>query len=460
MGGLADVVGALPKYQNKLGYSAAVIIPKYGTAWFKEQKVKQVFESYVMLGSHAVWFNIELVESHNDGFAFYLANIPQFFDRPGVYGVPGGHFFWDQPERNAVFQRAVLVWVRAMAEKPEILHCHDHHTGLIPFFLKHAYEFKEISHISCFFTIHNGRYRGQYGWDRKPILPHYPEHMGNMLDWDGMINPLASAIRCCDWFTTVSPGYLDDLKHMSNYFSGLINSESGKATGVLNGIDDDVWNPKTDTRIHSKLMRSVSAYKKKNKTALCSEFSLKPSLPLFTFIGRIAPQKGTYLLPEAIRKYLGSGQQATFFFLGSGDPAVEYEIEELCREYPAHCATYKGYNEDLAHQLYASSDFLLMTSEEEPCGLNQLYSLRYGTIPIVNPVGGLRDTIIDMDEENGYGFWLFDFSPEGVAVALTRAANLFQDAEKFSDTRKNIMKLDFSWTKSAQEYLNLYYNLI
>ena len=462
VGGLADVVGALPKYQNKGGIAASVIIPKYDMPWIAKQKFTIVNEGEIFLYHEQVPYTIEQYEEDDLGFPLYVVNIPGKFDRPGVYADEAGNWYKDEAERYITFQRAILTWLLGMEEKPKIIHCHDHHTGLVPFLVKYAYEFQPLKDIPTVFTIHNGVYHGTFSWQRMYLLPPHDIRFHGLLDWNDSINPLATAIKCCWKLTTVSPGYLSELKQKSAGLEWLFRNEAEKSTGILNGIDTQVWNPKTDKLLAKNMSRSIEAYKKQNKKILTDQFNLDPKLPLFTFIGRLVAEKGADLLPSLISNYLQNNPAATFIILGSGEPSVERMLEQLPSQFKNHVGVSIQYNEALAHQLYAGSDFLLMPSRVEPCGLNQLYALRYGTVPVVRSVGGLKDTIIDLNEstDNGRGIRFDNLNVTEGLEALSRAVELYDDGPKFIEMRKRIMALDFSWENSAEKYANIYNQLI
>jgi starch synthase len=458
VGGLADVVGALPKYQNDLNHQAAVIIPKYGIDWFAGQEYEEVFSGTFLLGDILNTYKIERVKNHDLGFEFFVADLPGLFDRNGVYADPPGHFFWDMAERNTSFQRVVLSWICSLEKLPDVIHCHDHHTGFIPFMMKYGFEFERLKSITSVFTIHNGRYSGAMGWDKFFAIPAFEDGKSGLLDWNHELNPVASAVRCADKVTTVSPAYLEELKSDPGLGS-LIKHESVKCSGILNGIDSVLWDPKSDVLLEHHLNKHISAFKKKNKKAICEHFNFDFSKPLITFIGRFAHEKGAYILPQSIRSFFYLGNDANFFILGSGDQQVSNEVEVLKSEFYGVVQNWNGYNEPLAHTLYAGSDFIVMPSEVEPCGLNQMYAMRYGTVPIVRKVGGLSDTVIDIEEQDGRGIVFYEVNVPEVVNAFHRAIHFFADKKAYQTISRRIYKLDFSWIKSAQQYVDLYQSI-
>jgi starch synthase len=457
-GGLGDVVGALPKYLNKAGMPTAVIMPKYQTKWLMQQKYREVHRETVPLHFERIDFIVQAVVDADLGYDLYVVDIPGKFDRPGVYLDDNGQAWGDELQRYICFQLAVLTWVRNFAEKPKVLHCHDHHTGLIPFFVKHAFEFRVLANIPTVFTIHNGAYHGAFSWHNLHLLPNFDTAASGLLEWEGTVNPLATGIKCSWVFTTVSPGYLDELRGNSNGLENLINSEMGKARGILNGIDNNVWNPKTDKYLKHHLKKSADKFKNTNRAEILKHFQLSPELPIVTFIGRLAREKGADILPNLIKTAIHSGIQANFLILGTGDPHLHHVFHHLKTELRGRFDAALEYNEGLARLLYAGSDFLLMPSRVEPCGLNQMYACRYGTIPIVRSIGGLRDSIPDIGEPNGQGRGIrFDnFTLEDAMLAVYRATEVYRDKEALKAIRKRIMAVDFSWENSAGTYMEIY----
>ena len=459
-GGLGDVVGALPIYLNKAGASTAVIMPKFATKWLNSQRYREVFQGHIRVHNDYVWFSIEEVQNESLGFPLYVANIPGKFDRPGVYGDPGGGWYGDEIVRYLCFQQAVLKWVVDMQWKPQILHCHDHHTGLIPFMVKYCPEFQSLRNMPTIFTIHNGEYNGAFGWNNAHLLPFFQSDARWLLDWGNTICPLAAALKCCWRFTTVSPGYLEELKYNAAGLEALMNSEMPKALGIINGIDTALWDPSTDGYIAHRLEKGqIAAFKQSNKEKLHDRFRIIPDLPIVTFIGRLVREKGADLLPDTIRRVLGSGVRMGFVVLGTGEPDLMRVFADMKNEFPGYYDASLEYNEKLAHQLYAGSDFLIMPSRVEPCGLNQMYACRYGSIPIVRSVGGLKDTIIDIGDHGGRGIRFNQFSVDDAAMAIFRAAKVYSNPEVLSSLRERIMAVDFSWERSAKDYIRLYNEL-
>lgn len=462
-GGLGDVVGALPKYLNKIGVSTGVIIPKYGTRWINEHQFTPIYRGAVRLHNYYVPFTIEKAQDDSLGFPLFVANIPGKFDRPGIYADPNGWGYGDEVERALCFQQAVLQWIVNSPGRPAILHCHDHHTGLIPFMVKYCPDYQTLAQTPTVFTIHNGTYHGAFSWSKMYLMPLFIGEARGMLDWANTINPLAAGIKCAWRVTTVSPNYLEELKQSSNGMEWLFAHEQHKSQGILNGIDAQVWDPRTDEFIVKKLNSDIAQFKADNKHALTHRFTINPDLPIITFIGRLVGEKGADLLPDLFSQVLHSGMRINILVLGTGERHVMEAFARMRGQFHGRFDASLEYNEGLAHQLYAGSDYLIMPSRVEPCGLNQMYAMRYGTIPVVRSVGGLRDTVPDIGEPDGSGRGIrFDnFSIEDASMAIYRAAELyFNHHGIFTSTRERIMQIDFSWERAAGRYIDMYNEML
>ncbi len=451
VGGLGDVVGALPKYQNKLGHVAKVVMPAYQTKFLHQHDFEVVYDGWVRLGYTNFQVRIFREKTNELGFDLFLVHIAGLLDREKVYGYD------DDTERFMAFQIAALDWIAQWEHQPNVIHCHDHHTGLIPFMLGNCYNYRHLSHVPTVLTIHNAQYQGQFGWDKLYYLPAFDLRNSSKLDWGNCINPLASAIKCAWRVSTVSPSYLEEISYNANGLESLLAQERGKSAGILNGIDVEVWNPQKDPMLAKGFnVRTVESGKKANKEAICAIFNLDKEKPLFTFIGRLVGEKGADLLPDIFYNALQqSDGEINIIALGSGDPQVEDRLNALTQQFPGSYNAYIGYNEALSHQIYAAADFILMPSRVEPCGLNQMYALRYGTIPIVRRIGGLKDTVIDIGD-GGFGICHDQTSIWDVGHAIGRAYELSLDQKKVKEIRKFIMALDHSWDRAAQQYIDLY----
>lgn len=453
VGGLGDVVGALPKYQCKAGHYAKVVMPMYHNKFLSKHEFNNEHESDFQMGSYRFHYRV-FKERHNTlGFDLYLIDIPGLFDRPEVYS------YNDDTERFIAFQIAALDWISQWQHRPDVLHCHDHHTALIPFMVQHAHKYHRLRGMPTVLTIHNGLYQGWMSWNKAALLPAYDGNAAGLLEWGGMVNPLAAGIKVAHAVTTVSKSYMEELMYSANGLEHLFRSLHFKCFGLLNGIDTEVWNPANDPYLDFHYTNeNVETEKINNKRELCSIFGLDPNKPLFGFIGRAVNEKGVDLLPHAIAKALNETQGAcNFIVLGSGDKNIEKNLEGLKHYFSGHYNCYIGYNEALSHKVYAGADFLLMPSRIEPCGLNQMYALRYGTVPIVRSVGGLKDTVKDFGEQGGYGIRFNQASVGDIVYSIHRAVELYYDyPESMRIIRQRMMAIDNSWEKSAAHYLSLY----
>jgi len=451
VGGLADVVGALPKYQNKLGVESSVIMPFYDHKFTQNNTFRTVYKSSIELGETIVDFNIVSLTENTLGFELFLVDIPTLLFKDYVYSA-------DDTDRFLAFQIAALDWVLQLDNKPSIIHCHDHHTGLIPFMVSHSHKYNALERTPTLLTIHNAQYQGWFSHDKVRLIPAFNfDHVG-LLDWAGSINPLAAAIKCAWKVNTVSPSYMEELKRNANGLESLLSHESAKCTGILNGIDSSVWNPETDKYIIKTFSKkTIQSGRKANKKWLCDTFNLDIDKPLFAFIGRLVGEKGADLFPQIFDQALQKNN-SSILLLGSGDPAIEKDLEQLKEKYIGDYNAFIGYDEKLAHIIYAGADFLLMPSRVEPCGLNQLYALRYGTIPIVHNIGGLKDTVLDIADK-GFGFVHHEASVQQVCYAIERATVFYENQAKFKKIRTLIMQIDHSWDISAKAYIDLYNTL-
>jgi starch synthase len=451
-GGLGDVVGALPKYQNKLGHIAKVVMPMYRTKFLYNHQFEVVHKG--AFGMTNYWFEYTIIKEVTNvlGFDLYLVDINGLLDREKVYGYD------DDTERFVAFQIAVVDWMSKWHHHPDIVHVHDHQAALVPFMMQNCFAYRNLISIKTILTIHNAQYQGWIDWSKSNYIPDWDKWKWGMLDWNNSINSLACGIKCASKVNTVSHGYLDELMHAANGLEKLFEYERGKCFGILNGIDTEVWNPETDIYLDEKFgLNDFAEQKRANKKDLCMRFNLEESKPLIVFIGRLVGEKAADLLPEVIADsiYYMEGKM-NFLVLGSGDPGIEFQLSHLHIHLFGYYNPQIGYNEKLSHEMYAGADFLLMPSRIEPCGLNQMYALRYGTIPIVRRTGGLQDTVKDFGDPGGFGICFNTASVGDICNAVYRSIQLYEQKEKMNDIIKYIMQIDHSWERSAEIYINLY----
>ncbi len=451
-GGLGDVVGALPKYQNKIGQQAMVVMPMYKTPFLEKSQWDLVHQGNAYLGNW--YFNYTIIQEATGqlGYPLYLVDIHGLLDRPKIYG------YADDADRFIGFQIAVMDWLKSWNDMPDVVHCHDHQSGLIPFMMKYCYDYQKLASIKTILTIHNAQYHGSMGWEKSTLIPRWDTWKRGMLEWDGCINPLATAIKCADKVTTVSPTYMQQLKYQSNGLEPLFEYEQGKCIGILNGIDNEVWNPDTDPFVSYHFnQQNFEKEKQKNKLLLCERFNLDFNKPLIVFIGRLVHEKAADVLPGAIQHALDkTNGGANFLMIGAGETPVESALNYLVQLYPGVYNTYIGYDEKVGHEAYAAADFLLMPSRVEPCGLNQMYALRYGTIPMVRDTGGLHDTVIDMGDEGGFGIRFIHASEQDMVHAIERAISVYQDKNKMKQMIEHAMSIDHSWESVVHAYQSVY----
>ncbi len=451
VGGLADVVGALPKFQNKNNQKAEVIMPFYNLPFTQKNKFKEIYKGEVPINGTNYTFRVVNLSKKAE-FTINFIDIPELLYTEYVYSQ-------DDTIRFLAFQIAVLKWISSWENKPEIIHVHDHHTALIPFMMTQSYQFDALKNIPTVFTIHNAQYQGWFSHEKVSLIPKFDFSKVGLLDWNGEINPMATAIKCAWAVTTVSPSYMEELKHKANGLEDLLKHESGKCIGILNGIDTEVWNPETDEYLKKNYKRTNAiSGKKANKNWLCEQYEFDKNKPLIAFIGRFVHDKGCDLFAELFTSYLKE-LDVSILILGSGDTKIQEDLTNLNAIFRDKYKYVAGYNEALSHVIYAGADFLLMPSRVEPCGLNQMYSLRYGTIPIVNNVGGLKDTIIDYRKPDGFGIVITESNVLEIKKALDEAVQLYDNQVLLKQIKNQIMKIDHSWLASAKEYQQLYKKL-
>ncbi|MEL0010507.1 MAG: glycogen/starch synthase [Bacteroidota bacterium] len=465
-GGLGDVIGALPKYQNKGTHQAVVCMPYYHTPWLVSSKKEVIETSCCFMGDRELTYQVYEIKE-NLGFSLYAFDIPGYTDRKGIYLDPeSNHGYWDEFERFLSFQIAVCTTINGWAERPDIVHCHDHHTALIPFMMQQCQLFAKLSDLPTVITVHNAEYHGNHELSKRFLLPHFDEHQVGLLEWNGELNSLACGLKCAWKITTVSPSYMNELQEFSNGLEFLFSMESGKSLGILNGIDPSVWDPTNDQYLDTpygysskKDILNVEQGKRHYKHILCGEYELDPSRPTFAFIGRLVHQKGADLLASVIRGFALEHAQVNFILLGTGEAQLQHEFATMDRELVGFFDAKLSYNEALAHRMYAGADFMIMPSRVEPCGLNQFYSMRYGTIPIVRAVGGLKDSVPDIDQVNGLGIQFDHFSYYDLYHAIQRAIELYADEKRFRKLRELIMQENNSWSRAATNYQQVYEEL-
>ena len=463
-GGLADVVGALPQALAALGHNVSVYLPNYRQTHLTGAKV--LLPSVTIPFDDQYRFCSVLDGGKRSGVQFYFIDYPPFFDRDALYGTPAGDYP-DNAERFSLYCRAVLESAKILGV-PEIFHCHDWQSALIPVLLRTSYADDPIFRgTATVFTIHNIGYQGLFPPDTLPLL---------MLPWDlftidkmefwGKANFLKGALVFADHITTVSRKYSQEIQTAEFGFGldGVLRERIGSVSGILNGVDYSEWSPENDKFIVRQYSSERLDDKRECKYDLLRQFGIENAknvdLPVLGIVSRFAAQKGFDLLAEIADDL--ALLPCTFTILGSGDKVYQDLFVKLSRQYPEKFALRVAYDNALAHKIEAGADMFLMPSRYEPSGLNQMYSLRYGTIPIVRATGGLDDTVEPWNPATGKGTG-FKFGPYSGAVLLAtihEALTAFKDKAGWRKLMLNGMKKDFSWTASAREYVKVYEKLI
>ncbi|MBS4215268.1 glycogen synthase GlgA [Neobacillus rhizophilus] len=458
-GGLADVAGSLPKELKSLGTDVRVILPKYGTISDEYKKrMKKIKEFSVSVGWRKQYCGIE--ELVHQGVTFYFVDNEYYFKREGFYG------YYDDGERFAFFNRAVLEVIEGLNFYPDVLHCHDWHTAMIPYLLRKEYYKKTgYGQIKTVFTIHNLQFQGIFSKEVLRDLFDLDEqsfHSGH-LEFFGNVNFMKGALVAADTITTVSPTYRNEIQ-TANYgekLDGLLKTRDEDLLGILNGIDDDFYNPEHDHFLLQTYSSQDIKKKSVNKKEIQKQFGLKQTaaVPLMVMISRLTRQKGLDLIKCVLREILQEDIQV--IILGTGDYEYEEYLRQAARIYPEKLKVHTGFDEGLAHRLYAAADLFLMPSLFEPCGLSQLIAMKYGAIPIVRETGGLNDTVKAWNEftKEGNGFSFRNFNAHDMLYTIQRAINFYHDKKTWGSIVKQAMEMDYSWAQSAFRYNQLYAEL-
>ncbi|HOJ09965.1 MAG TPA: glycogen synthase GlgA [Clostridiales bacterium] len=450
-GGLADVAGSLPKALAAGGNDVRVVMPGYKAI---KSPMKYVVDFPVKMGDNVKTCIIRETEA---SLPFYFVDSYDYFDRDGIYC----HF--DDAERFAFFCNSVLEMLPKINFQPDIIHCNDWHTGPICMLIKERYNnISFYSGISSVYTIHNLEYQGNFPREVTSLFNVGGEvFIPDKVEYYGMFNFMKAGIVYADIINTVSSSYAKEIQtpQYGEGLDGLLRKRGKDLYGIVNGISYEDFNPSTDKRIYKNYdIKSLEA-KKENKYALQEEMGLPAGdMPVIGLVSRLSGQKGLDLIIERIDDIMKHDLQ--FILLGTGDPYYESIFTGIKNRYPEKMSAFIGFNAVLAQKIYAGCDMFLMPSRFEPCGLGQIISLRYGTIPIVRSTGGLAETIIDYDEdrENGNGFSFTEFSPDELYITIERALSLYnRKPEEWKMLVERALTRDFSWNRSAEKYMELYY---
>ena len=471
-GGLADVCSALPKAIKDLGHEVRIIMPRYRfiSEWkFKLHDVIRLKEIPVPVGNGIEVANVKssFITNLKDKVQVYFLDNPKYFGRDGIYQSPSSKTdYKDNDERFIFFARGALETLKRLGWQPDIIHCNDWQTGLIPAYVKTVYADDDFFRsVKTIFTIHNLGYQGAYHAESfaKSGLPS-EAFKPDGVEAYGKFNFLKTGIYYADVVTTVSKKYAQEICESEDAgagLNGLLQHRRKELHGILNGIDYQIWNPATDSIIYRKYDAKSLDAKVDNKRALSERFQLPfgETIPIIGSISRLVDQKGFDLVLETLEEILKMNVQ--YILLGDGDKKTEKKFEAFQKKYPKQVGMFFGFDNELAHLVEAGSDMFLMPSRYEPCGLNQMYSMRYGTIPIVRATGGLDDTVEDYaGNGKGTGFKFEKYDGKELLKAVQRAVKTFQQQEEWKKLMRNGMLKDFSWEHSAREYVTLYRELV
>jgi len=458
-GGLADVVGALPRALAAQGHQVSIYLPRYRQTKLVDPQT--VVRSITVPFDDHYRFCSVVTPGSQAGIRYYFVDYPNYFDREALYGTAVGDYT-DNAERFALFSRAVIEASKIVGV-PDVFHCHDWQTGLIPVLLRTLYAqdpaFRDSTTV---FTIHNMGYQGLFPAEILPLL---------MLPWDlftitrmeffGQVNFLKGALAFSDYVTTVSRKYSQEIQTTEYGFGleGVLRDRAATVTGILNGVDYSEWSPEVDKHIAARYSPADLSGKAADKADLLAAFGIQnadPNLPVIGIVSRFAAQKGFDLISQMMDRL--AREDMILVVLGTGDKPYEEMFLRMQKQFPQKVAVKVAYDNALAHKIEAGADMFLMPSRYEPSGLNQIYSLKYGTVPIVRATGGLDETIEPWDARTGKGtgFKFYEYNGESLLLTIKAALQAFRDQASWQVLMRNGMAKDFSWAASAKEYVKVY----
>lgn len=461
-GGLADVVGSLPKYINRDEYDVRVIMPYYTCIPEKyRDKFKYVTHFYMDYGKRPVGSHVGIMEYEYEGVKFYFVDNEYYFKCDSPYS---SDVRWDI-ERFTFFCKAVLAILPVISFRPDIIHCHDWQSALIPVFLHTAFATNPFySSTKTIMTIHNLKFQGVWDIDTFKYNTNLPDYMftPDKLEFNRNANMLKGGLVYADYITTVSENYAEEIKlpFYGEQLDGLLRARSASLRGIVNGIDYEVYDPQNDGKIYANFNSgNFKNLKAENKTKLQEQLGLPVDKDkyMISIISRLTDQKGLDLVNYAIERICDENTQ--FVVIGTGDPRYENMFKHYQWKYPERVSANIYYSDDLAHKLYAAADTVLMPSLFEPCGLTQLIALRYGTLPIVRETGGLKDTVQPYNrfENTGTGFSFANYNGDEMLGAINYSKQVYYEDRKAWDAMvKRGMETDFSWNSSARQYEGMY----
>ena len=456
-GGLADVSGALPKALRRRLVGCRIVMPLYSQI-AEDLKEKMTFITSITVPVSWRRQYCGVFEAHLDGVIYYFIDNQYYFKRDGLYG------HYDDAERYTFFSRALLEILPHIGFTPDVIHCNDWQTAMVPVFLNEFYKQDPFyANIKTVFTIHNIQYQGKYGNDVLGDLFGLGEEYTSLLQFGDCLNLMKGGIECANKVTTVSNTYANEILDpwFSHGLDSILRDRSYKLSGILNGIDTIGYDPETDKDIFVNYSAKDPSGKAKNKAALQEIFSLpvRDDVPVMGIVTRLVAHKGLDLIKRIMWDLLASTDMQ-LVVLGSGDWEYEAFFKELAANFPDKVGLRLGFVPDMARKIYAGSDLFLMPSKSEPCGLSQMVALRYGSVPIVRETGGLKDTITDSGDGKGNGFTFKSYDAYDMLDAINRALAAFRNKEYWNKLVERALKCDNSWGKSAKEYISLYNSLM
>src|SRR5262245_45585468 len=465
VGGLADVLAALPRELQELGHEVEVYLPLYRRV--RESKLELTREPAlqsipIAMGRHVFDYSIVSARLPGSTLAVRLVDCPALYDRPGIYGQDA-----DEHLRFLLLTRAAIECCQRTQWAPDVLHCHDWQTALAPLFLKTIYGWDRLfERTRTVLTIHNLGYQGTFG--AAVLLDLSLGDAAHFLHQEDLrarrIGFLKTGIAYADALTTVSPTYAREIQgeRLGMGLDGMLRQRESSLIGILNGVDTREWDPRTDRHLAARYSVKSLWRKEKNKERLLEILGLEytKAVPVVGIVSRLSAQKGIELLDPVIHELLAQ-RDIRFVALGSGEPKLEALMQGIQARFPGRAYFSRGFSEELAHQIEGGADLFLMPSLYEPCGLNQMYSMRYGTAPVVRATGGLADTVRTFDPRTGEGtgFVFEHFTAEGLRWALRLGLSVYDDPKAWRKLQTNAMAVDFSWAHAAREYESLYRNM-
>ncbi len=455
-GGLADVAGSLPHAMRQRLVGCRVVLPLYEDV---PQELREQMTFVTSLSVPVAWRRqyCGVFEARHNGVIYYLLDNQYYFKRPGLYG------HYDDAERFAFLSRAVLEMLSCIDFRPDIIHANDWQCALVPVYYSLFYAQREgYENIKTVFTIHNIQYQGKYGMEILEDVFGIPQDARSIVEQDGDVNLMKGGIEMANRVTTVSPTYAQEILDpwYSHGLDSILRAREWKLSGILNGIDTDSYNPETDPQIFAPYSADDPSGKAENKRALQERLNLPPraDVPMIVMVTRLASHKGLDLVKYILGELLQEDIQ--FVLLGSGEWVYENFFREMQDRFPDKMRYCFGFVPELARKIYAGGDIFLMPSKSEPCGLSQMVACRYGTIPVVRETGGLKDSISDCGDGQGMGFTFQTYNANDMLYAVHRALGAYANKQDWPILMDRAMRADFSWGRSANEYIKLYRALI